>query len=397
MPTSNASLLSAPAADLEGPAVPWFCWPQGKTVHIVSTNIHLGDAIGNFIVYYYRLFQQYGVPCRLYAEGYSAELAGQVEPIRQLAAAAAPSDVLLLNFSIYLPDLAEIAQIDCYKMVLFYGITPPQFLRAYQPQLADQCLWGYQQGPLLDGFDQFAAISVAAAQTLSQIVTRSLLPEAIHVIPPLVGLGQWQQIEAEPVSALAALTGRQLLYVGRVVPHKRIEDLLALFEAYARLDPQSQLVIVGSTDFQSYKTYLDSLIQQRYSPLQERIHFLGTVSDGQLKAIYHQASALVMMSEHEGFCVPLIEAMAFGLPVFAYAQAAVRETLGQTGQIFYQKEFEGVAQALWQVLRDRSRCQQLVARQQQQLHQMQRKADGSALWQLLETALQSEFDHESSV
>ncbi|MBD0335522.1 MAG: glycosyltransferase [Cyanobacteria bacterium Co-bin13] len=359
---------------------------------MVSNNIHIGDAIGNFILYVHDLLQSNKVPCRLYYSGaYSPELEGKVYPISELYEEIEPTDILIVNFSIFLPELEALSQLKCYKAAIFYGITPPKFLQAYQPELADHCLRGYQQGHLLDAFDQYGAISESAARALQKIVHKPLKLDEIHIIPPLVDFQKWSVVEAETIAGLTC--DRSLLYVGRVVPHKRVEDLIKLFAAYSKLDEAAHLVIVGSTDFAIYKDFLDKVLSVDYSFLKDKVHFLGMISDGQLKTAYQSASALVMMSEHEGFCIPLVEAMHFQVPVFAYGQEAVRETLGRSGKVFYEKAFDGLARDVYEVLSDPQKQQLIVNRQTQRLQEMQASANGSALWKFLEAPLVFEDEY----
>jgi glycosyltransferase involved in cell wall biosynthesis len=178
----------------------------------------------------------------------------------------------------------------------------------------------------------------------------------------------------------------RLLYVGRLAPHKKIEDLIALFAEYHRIDPDSALLLAGSPVPVSYGNYLRGLVGQQSAEVRENVHFLGQITDGQLATLYGASSALVMMSEHEGFCIPLVEAMHFGLPIVAYAEPGVRETLGQSGLIFYDKDYPAVARAIHAALREPRRSA-LVARQRQRLAEITAAADGSRIWQVLEQVL----------
>jgi glycosyltransferase involved in cell wall biosynthesis len=107
------------------------------------------------------------------------------------------------------------------------------------------------------------------------------------------------------------------------------------------------------------------------------------VSDAKLQTIYSSASVYVSMSEHEGFCLPVLEAMAAGLPVISYAQPAVQEVLGGNGITFFEKDFEYLAAYLRGLLDAPDRLAEIVARQHDRATALIRGADGMAFWRLL--------------
>ena len=139
--------------------------------------------------------------------------------------------------------------------------------------------------------------------------------------------------------------------MGRIAPHKRVEDLFALFEFYHELDPDSACSSSERSAFEGYRRIPAVLAAQRNTPpLRDLIHFRETVSDGQLKTLYQSSSAFVTMSEHEGFCVPVVEAMTFDIPVFAFAERGRAGNVGRSGRVFYSKEFDAIAADLRSVL-----------------------------------------------
>jgi len=145
---------------------------------------------------------------------------------------------------------------------------------------------------------------------------------------------------------------RNVLVVGRLAPNKKIEDAVAAFAAYQKLfDPGSRLLLVGSD--RGLEGYGRGLRERVRRLRLERVVFLGHVDDDDLRALYAVADVLLSLSEHEGFCAPLLEAMQFGVPVVAYDAGAVRETLGGAGVLLREKRPELVAGVLDELLRDR--------------------------------------------
>jgi len=168
-----------------------------------------------------------------------------------------------------------------------------------------------------------------------------------------------------------------VLVVGRVAPNKRIEDVLAAFAAYQRLfDPGSRLLVVGSD--RGLEAYGRSLRAAARRLQLQRVLFLGHVDDDDLRALYSVAHVLLTLSEHEGFCAPLLEAMEFGVPVLAYDAAAVRETLGAAGVLLLEKPPELVAGVLSRLVRDRSLRARVVRSELAEIER-RRTADDPAL------------------
>ena len=137
------------------------------------------------------------------------------------------------------------------------------------------------------------------------------------------------------------------LFVGRIAPNKKIEDHIRLAEHYKRyVDAYYRFIFVGRYDaVPRYYATIRALIAE-YQMLPDRFFFTGPVPDEELAVYYRQAAVYVSLSEHEGFCVPLLEAMAADVPVLAYAAAAVPETLGGAGVQFAPKDLEYAAELL---------------------------------------------------
>lgn len=376
------------------PSSPWFVWPRESTIHLVSTNAFERDAVGNFALGLHRLIRANGIPCQLYASQFDPALRETVRHTCELFTRAERDDVLLVNFSIFEPWLPRLAELPAKKILYFHNITPARFLQVYDAEYAAHCTDGLAQLEYLDRFDALMANSTSSAQALVAATLdddqndddddqdNAKLDREIAIGPPIIGPKAWHDVGAEPVELPPQST--KLLYVGRIAPHKRVEDLFALFEEYHALDPDSALLIIGAARFEGYIGFLRYLLKSEYAALAEHIHFMDSVSDGQLKTLYQSCSAFVTMSEHEGFCVPLVEAMTFDKPVFAFAEDAVLETLGRSGRVFYSKEFDAIAADLRSVLTTSWKQRSIVAAQRERMQQIVKQSDGQAFWAALE-------------
>jgi glycosyltransferase involved in cell wall biosynthesis len=250
-----------------------------------------------------------------------------------------PDDVLVYHAAHASPLGAWLAGVEAVKIVDYHGITPPEFVRAYDPGLAVALSKARAElEPLAAGTTLAIAHSRYMERELEAIGFRDTATLPLLVDPA--------RLAAPPDVATAARLragkrGHDLLFVSRMAPNKRIEDLLKVFAVYRRAwDRDARLFVVGRPDTRAYVEVL-----QRFAGRLGvgEVHFAGRVSDPALASYYASADAFVSMSEHEGFGLPWVEAMAFGLPVIAYAAGALPETVGDAGILFTEKRYEDVA------------------------------------------------------
>lgn len=141
-----------------------------------------------------------------------------------------------------------------------------------------------------------------------------------------------------------------LLVVGRGVPHKKQDEAIEAVAWYRdHISTDIRLVLIGNIK-PSYEKKLHALVKKL--GMEDNVLFAGQITDEALCAWYRIADGLLCLSEHEGFCVPLIEAMIFGLPIFAKAAAAVPETLGGAGVLISDVSPQGVAETVQRTLED---------------------------------------------
>jgi glycosyltransferase involved in cell wall biosynthesis len=164
-----------------------------------------------------------------------------------------------------------------------------------------------------------------------------------------------------------------ILFVGRCAPNKRIEDLLTCFYYFQKyVEPDSRLIYVGS--FAGTERYYYLLIAQaRAMELQQRVNFMGCVPDAELNSYYSCADVFLSMSEHEGFCAPLLEAMSYNIPVMAYAAGAVPETMDGSGILFEEKQFELIAEMIGEVVHNLPLRRSILNRQTERLLKYQKQ------------------------
>jgi glycosyltransferase involved in cell wall biosynthesis len=227
------------------------------------------------------------------------------------------------------------------KILQYHNITPAAFFAPYDPQLFRLAALGRRELATLAGHVDLALGDSdfnrreleALGFTRTGVLPIAVNTERITAAPPRPAL---ERILRDGLI--------NVLFVGRIVPNKKIED---------HVDSYYRFIFVGRYDgVPRYYDQVRALIAE-YDMLPDRFWFTGPVPDEDLAAFYRWADAYVSLSEHEGFCVPLVEAMAADVPVVAYAAGAVPETLGGAGLLFAPKDLELAAELLGSVVYDR--------------------------------------------
>jgi len=356
-----------------------------KTVHIVSKSIFQRDAVGNLCLALYGMLEQQGISARLFADNFDFAMNDVVHRRHAMVSEVGPEDIILFFSSIHDDGLEDIVELKCKRRIAYYhGITPPELLQVFDPELSAQCTKAIRQLPLLARFDQVATNSRANAAHLRDAVGESgaLLPAEIAVIPPRI-LGESELSVPEAYRAAKGPLPPNFLHVGRIKSHKRIEDFLHVVAQYRTLDPLVRCTIVGAADTPAYSDYLNWVQTQQLNLPKVAVTWLGSVSEEELVHAYEEATVYISMSEHEGFCLPILEAMMHNVPVFAYDLPAIREIMGTSGVIFADKSFSELARRLHGLIASADARSEILATQRQRAVELIRKMDGRAFLELL--------------
>lgn len=310
---------------------------------------HKGDAIGDSARRVRTMLRDLGHESELFALTMDDDLRGDVLPFADQA--ATHGDITIFHFALPSPMTEAFARLKGAKVLQYHNITPAAFFAPYDAALFRLAALGRRELATLAG-------RVDLALGDSDFNRQELEALGFHrtgVMP--IAVNTERITDAPPRPALERILRDGLiniLFVGRIVPNKKIEDHIRLAEMYKRyIDSYYRFIFVGRYDgLPRYYSQIRALIDQ-YEMLPDRFWFTGPVPDEDLAAFYRWSDAYVSLSEHEGFCVPLVEAMAADVPVVAYAAGAVPETLGGAGLLFAPKDLEVAAELLGTVVYDR--------------------------------------------
>jgi L-malate glycosyltransferase len=320
----------------------------GRRVHQLMAALSYGDAVSNDALAIQAHLRAAGFESDIFAEHAHPRLAKRCRRLWEYQAVSSADTVCVFHFAIGSGAGRFIFRAPDRLVVRYHNITPPEFFAGFLPHLARQCHQGRRE---LRAFAARTALGLGVSE-----FNRRELEKAGYrrtgVVPVTLALDALVAGPRSPVVRRLFADGRtNLLYVGRIIPNKKIEDLLRAFAFYQKaFDSSSRLLLVG--DYWGYEPYLLYLQAAARELGAQDVVFTGQAEDDELRAYYSVAAAYVSLSEHEGFCVPLLEAMAFGVPVVAYDAGAVAETLAGAGVLLKTKPPDEVASLVRRVVAD---------------------------------------------
>jgi len=310
---------------------------------------HRGDAIGDSARAVRDLLRGLGHESDIFALTIDENMRGEAVPFAD--AGATRGDVTIFHFALPSPMTEAFARLKGAKVLQYHNITPAAFFAPYDPGLFRLAALGRRELAALAGcVDLALGDSDFNRQELEELGFSNT-----GVMPIAVDTARIVDAPRRPALERILADGLiNVLFVGRIAPNKKIEDHIRLAEMYKRyVDAYYRFIFVGRYDgVPRYYAQIRALVHE-YKMLPDRFWFTGAVPDQDLAAFYRWADAYVSLSEHEGFCVPLVEAMAADVPVVAYGAGAVPETLGGAGVTFAPKDLEVAAELLGSVIYDR--------------------------------------------
>lgn len=333
-------------------------------VHQFVHTLSYGDAISGEATAIQRLLRSLGYKSEIYClhshekVKECARLWTNFTPDLELALAANEDTAVILHYSIGSP-LNSLYQSETRiaKALIYHNLTPEKWFLGYNPRVVADLIQGRAELPEL-----LKIVDIALADSeYNRLEMEQFGCLSARVLPLFLDLEKWS-VAANPgiARALRGHGGLNVLHVGRFAPNKRLEDILkAFYFFHHKIEPKSKLWLVGSDiDTEIYSFELRRLATELR--LDQVVECVGTVADSELRAFYENSDVYLCMSEHEGFCVPLIEAMHFELPVIAYNSTAVGDTLGGGGILLGRKSPAEVAELMSIVCRDGTVREQMV-------------------------------------
>ncbi len=337
---------------------------QPRAIHQLVHTLSYGDAISTEVLALQRSLLSHGIVSEIYAINVHPKYVGRARSYTELPSSERAD--LLLHYSLGSP-LNQLYREwrGGRRSLVYHNITPPKYFRSINDRVADDIEAGLADLPALCALsDTLIADSRFNASELQALGFSS------EVLELPIDPGRWDLPRNEGLYSIVNRTpGLHLLHVGRLAPNKQIEDIIKTFYflhyhvlktgCNGTVPRQSKLWLVGiDTDTELYSYALKRLVDELR--LTHAVEFVGCLADEEVRALYEACSVYLGMSEHEGFCLPLIEAMHFGLPVVAYGAGAVADTVGTGGVVVSEKRHAEIAELVAELGSDTPLRQRMI-------------------------------------
>ena len=303
------------------------------SIHQVLATLGYGDAIGHEVLGIQSALRRAGYESEIFVETADHRLEALTRDYRELIDVSHPDNLLLHHFSLGSRASRTAFALPDRMALIYHNITPPEYFVGVNRTLARQCFRGRRE---LQAYAERCDLALGDSEFNRQDLEELGFPRTA-VLPVVPG---FSHLDGRPNRFLADQfddSWTNILFVGRVIPNKKIEDLIRFYHAYhTAFNPRSRLLLVGA--YSGFERYFAALNQMTAALDLSHVHFVGHVSDSELVAFYEIADLFLCASEHEGFCVPLVEAFYKQVPALAYAATAVPSTMDGAGVLFEDKD-----------------------------------------------------------
>jgi len=336
-----------------------------KIVQVIS-DLAYGDAMGNHTILTHHLLKQAGFHVETYAGRIRPDVPKGVAKLFSPNINIRPDDIMLLQYGIGGSVPKAAAGFACRRILVYHNITPPEFFRGYDYIAYQGTADGRQ---LIQSWAEnriFDAVLGYSRYNFEELLALGFPPEQTFYFPGYLFPLQNYQEDPDPDTMEDYSDGAtNILFVGRISPNKKQEDTLRAFAYYQKhMDPDARLILVGGGWESPYGNALENYIKELNV---KHVIIPGHISSAELISIYHCADVFVCMSEHEGFCIPLIEAMLFDVPILAYRAAAVPDTLGGAGVLLDEKDPILIAKWIERIAKDSALREKILLEQRERL------------------------------
>jgi glycosyltransferase involved in cell wall biosynthesis len=343
-------------------------------VHQFLTSYSYGDAIGNEAMEIRDYLRSQGMGSEIFTLHFHPRFAGQVLNYLDYDRFSSPQNTVIFHFSIGSPVTRKFLRLGDRKVIIYHNITPYRFFLDYHRILAKDCFKGRLELRSLAG-------QVDLALGDSEYNRRELVEAGFRetgVLPLVMDFAKFD-LPVLPVFREIFADGKtNFLFIGRIIPNKKVEDVIKAFHVYQRhFNPESRLFVVG--EYRGFERYFSAL-QGLIGELRVRdVRFSGHVPLAEMVSYAKLSHLYLHLSEHEGFCAPLVECFHLGIPVVAYDAGAVAETLNGAGVLVREKDPLRIAAVCHAILSDPALKARLLSGQRQALEKYRRQRTGETL------------------
>ncbi|MCK4762273.1 MAG: glycosyltransferase family 4 protein [Candidatus Aminicenantes bacterium] len=347
-------------------------------VHQFLTSYSYGDAIGNEALEIRDFLRAQGHESNIFALFYHPKYADQIINYLEYDKYSHKDNIIIFHFSIGSPVTKKFMRAPDKKVIIYHNITPHHFFLDYHRILAKDCYKGRIE---LKSFVEKVDLALGDSLYNEQELKDAGFPKT-GVLPLVMNFDKFSTPVVPVLDELFKDGKTNILFVGRVIPNKKVEDVIKSFYFYQKhFNANSRLFIVG--EYRGFERYLSAL-QELTGKLEiKNVHFTGHIPDEELISYFKLAHIYLHLSEHEGFCAPVPESFYLNIPVVAFNAGAVQETMNKGGILVNKKDYPGIAGLLDHILEDEALRKKILAGQQQALGKYVKNKTGQILLDFL--------------
>jgi glycosyltransferase involved in cell wall biosynthesis len=323
-------------------------------IHQILPTISTGDAIGNEVLEIKRALNEWGYKSEIYAQNIHPKV--NAKKYKDYRKVSSEDNILIFHFSIGSEVSDFVSSLPDRKIMIYHNVTPPEYFSGVNELLVKLLKNARNEIQSLVGHVDLAV----GDSEFNQLELQEMGFKNTDVLPIIL---DFEKLSSPNNKLIQKFDDDyvNIIFVGKLAPHKKQDDVLKIYYYYKRINPRSRLFLVGGYEgCESYYNYLQELIQ--YLELED-VHLTGKVDFHDLISYYQLADFFVCMSEHEGFCVPIIESMYFGIPIIAFNSTAIPYTLKGTGILVNKKKYNEIAELI-HILNENDRIRKSIIKKQ---------------------------------
>lgn len=333
-------------------------------VYQLLATISFGDAVSNDTLALQEIIKKMGYKTAIFAENIDSRIPKGTAKNYSKLGRVDKNDIIIYHLSTGSKISRDFDKFKCRKIIIYHNITPPDYFKDYNDGSYRICKKGYEEvKSLADKTDYCIAVSEYNKQNLREMGFTC----PIDVLPILIPFEDYDKKPNEEVIRKYSDEGWvNVLFTGRIAPNKKQEDVIRAFAYYKKYyNPKSRLFLVGSSG--GMERYHRRLISYINALGVRDVIFPGHIKFDEILAYYRVADVFLCQSEHEGFCVPLVEAMKFAVPIVAYDSSAIAGTLGGSGILMKEKNPVLTAGVIDRVVKDEELRNSIIAGEKKRL------------------------------
>lgn len=332
-------------------------------IHQILPTLSPGDAIGNEVLEIRKILRSWGYISDIYAQNIHSDMIKFARTYTEYKKISSLKNILIFHFSIGSEVSEFVKNLRDIKIIIYHNITPPNYFYGINDTLARLLINGRKE---LKEFSNITNLALGVSE-YSENELKKFGFENTGVLPIILDFDTYnQEPDKKILNRFDQDNWVNIIFVGRLTPHKMQEDIIKIFYYYNKfIEQKSRLILVGSYNgVEKYREYLMSMVKQLNL---DNVHITGQINLRELLAYYRIADVFISMSEHEGFCVPILESMYFDVPIVAYKSSAIPYTLENAGIIVNKKNYIAIAEMINLLVDDGELQKNIIQKQRERL------------------------------